>query len=204
VRVIASSGQVPWATMPVMPLSMSHFDWRDPIQLAKESDPAQPHSGNWLREYSKLSREEAMQLYCRYRDNRDEQAERYLVRAHKRYAIAIALQYCGLGLPLSELVAEGESGIVHALTKFDSQRGPRLLTYVAYWVRGCILNHIIHAWASVEFDRGASRSNLFKLRRQRTRMAHLLGDGDDAAGLFAERVPRKRKRAATVTSADSS
>ena len=93
--------------------------------------PALSRYGSKSHEHSRLSREEVLELHRRCRDCRDEQARRYLVRAHARYVIAIALKYCQYGLPLSSLIAEGKAGIFHALTKFDLERGHRLLTYLS-------------------------------------------------------------------------
>jgi len=137
--------------------------------------------GSLTHDHSKLSREEVLILCRRGRDGGDRQARNYLVRALKRYAIVIAPKYCQYGFPLSTLIAQGELGIVHALTKFDSERGHRFLTYVAYWIRTYILNYVIHSLSSIAVDSGMSRSKLlFKLRRDQARIANLLGEGGKA------------------------
>ena len=115
-------------------------------------------------EHSKLSREE--------------------VRAHSRYALTIAMKYCQYGLPLSALVAEGKLGIAHALTNFDPERGYRLLTYVAYWIRICILNYAIHSVSSAAAASSAQHSKLlFKLRREKVRFDNLLGERNDTVAV---------------------
>ena len=139
--------------------------------------PAPSRFGSKAHEHSKLSREEVLELHRRYRDCKDRQARRYLARAHERYALTIALKYCQYGLPLSAMIAEGKLGIDHALNKFDSKRSYRFLTYVACWIRVCILNYVIHSLHSVEVDSGTSRSKLlFKLRREKARIVNLLGE----------------------------
>ena len=151
------------------------------------------HFGNKSHEHSILSREEALELHRRYRDCRNEQARRYLLRAHTRYAIAISLKYCQYGLPLSSLIVEGKVGISHALTKFDLERGHRFLTYVAYLIRLCVLNYVIHSLESTNSNSKTSHlARLFKLRREKVRITNLLGEGDDNA----QYLPRANLRAA--------
>jgi RNA polymerase sigma-32 factor len=175
------------------------------MDIPDELYPALFRYGSKAHEHSKLSREEVLELYRRCRDGKDEQARRYLARAHTRYAITIALKYCQYGLPLSALIAEGELGIVHALTKLDSERGHRFSTYVAYWIRARILNYVIHSLSSVEVVSGTSRSKLlFKLRREKVRIVNLLGEGSDTAEFFAQRFNGRGTRVLTATSANLS
>ena len=90
-------------------------------------------------------------------------------------------------MPLGELVAEGNFGVVHALQKFDTSRGTRFVTYAAYWIRAYILNHIIRSWSLVGVGSGALRSKMFfKLRRERVRITNLVGEGDHADELLAK------------------
>jgi len=111
-----------------------------------------------------------------------------LVRCHLRYVVAIALKYRRYGLPLSELIAEGNFGIVHALSKFEPDRGNRFVTYAAYWIRAYILNYIIRSWSLVGVGSGALRSKMFfKLRREKVRIANLVGEGEKADEMLAER-----------------
>lgn len=175
------------------------------MDIPAELYPALARYMNKAHEHSNLSRAEVLELCGRCRGGNDKQARRYLVRAHMRYAIAIALKYHQYGLPLSVLITEGEFGIVHALTKFDSDRARRFLTYVAYWIRACILNFVIQSLSSVEVDKGTSRSKLlFKLRREKVRIANLLGEGNDTAGLLAERFNGRDAHGFTAASADLS
>jgi DNA-directed RNA polymerase sigma subunit (sigma70/sigma32) len=136
--------------------------------------PALSHFGSKAHEHSRLSHGEARELYRRCLDCQDEQARRYLVRAFMRYVIIIALKYCQYGIPLASLIAEGKLGIVHALTNFDAGCGQRFSTYIAYWIRLYILSHVIHSLGSLGADSRKSQSTLFKLRRERVRIAGLL------------------------------
>jgi len=134
-----------------------------------------------------LSREEEVALIGRWKAQQDLKARESLVESHLRYVVAIALRYRRYGMPISELIAEGNFGVVHALDKFDLSKGTRFVTYAAYWIRAYILNHIIRSWSLVGVGSGALRSKMFfKLRRERVRITNLVGEGDEADELLAQ------------------
>jgi RNA polymerase sigma-32 factor len=140
-----------------------------------------------VQRYPQHTREEEVALIERFRSGDDESARDALVRAHLRHVVAIALKYRRYGLPVADLVAEGNFGIVHALSKFEPQRGTRFVTYAAYWIRAYILNHIIRSWSLVGVGSGALRSKtFFKLRRERVRITNLVGEGPEADAMLAE------------------
>lgn len=156
--------------------------------MAHEIDPALSRYITSVHQYPKLSREEEEVLATRWAKQADEAAADQLVRAHLRYVVAIALKYRRYGVPLSELIAEGNFGVVHALKKFEPERGNRFVTYAAYWIRAYILNYIIRSWSLVGVGSGALRSKLFfKLRRERIRIANLVGEGERADEMLAEK-----------------
>jgi RNA polymerase sigma-32 factor len=133
-----------------------------------------------------LTREQEQALVRRHRVG-DLIAKEQLVAAHLRYVVAIAVRYRRYGVPLEELVSEGNFGLVHALGKFDENRGTRFVTYAAYWIRAYILNHVIRSWSLVGSGSGALRSKMFfKLRRERVRIANQVGDGPEADALLAQ------------------
>lgn len=141
------------------------------------------------KEYEPLSREDESALAIAFRDTGDQRAADRLVRAHMRYVVATAIKYKRYGVPLNELIAEGNFGLVHALRKFDPDRGFRFVTYAAYWIRAYILNYIIRSWSLVGSGSGALRSKMFfKLRRERVRLANLVGDRDEAEELLAQKL----------------
>lgn len=173
--------------------------------MATQTDPSLTHYIAAAHAYPQLSREEELALTTRWLERQDEAAREELVRANLRYVLAIAFKYHRYGLPMSELVAEGNFGLVHALQKFDTSRGTRFVTYAAYWIRAYILNHIIRSWSMVGGGSGALRSKMFfKLRRERVRIANLVGDSEQAEALLAQAldVP-KSKIASMVRSLDA-
>ncbi|MEN9581506.1 MAG: hypothetical protein RJA70_4515 [Pseudomonadota bacterium] len=142
-----------------------------------------------LGEYKPLSREEELVLARAWCSTQDEKAADRLIRAHLRYVVATAVKYRRYGVPLNELVAEGNFGLAHALKKFDPERGFRFVTYAAYWIRAYILSYIIRSWSLVGSGSGALRSKMFfKLRRERVRLANLVGDRDEAEQLLADKL----------------
>ncbi len=140
-----------------------------------------------VQNYPQHTREHELELVKAFREHGSEDARDALVRAHLRHVVAIALKYRRYGLPVADLVAEGNFGIVHALSKFEPDRGTRFVTYAAYWVRAYILNYIIRSWSLVGVGSGALRSKtFFKLRRERVRITNLVGEGPEADEMLAQ------------------
>jgi RNA polymerase sigma-32 factor len=141
-----------------------------------------------IKEIPELARADEAALATRWIAEGDRDAAAKLVNANLRYVVAIALSYRRYGLPLSELIAEGNFGIVHAIRKFDPGRGTRFVTYAAYWIRAYILNFVIRSWSLVGVGSGPLRSKLFfRLRRERARIASLVGEGEAGAEMLAQR-----------------
>jgi len=156
--------------------------------MAHEIDPAVSRYITMVQHLPRLSREEELEICSRWQKERDERAKDQLVRGHLRYVVAIALKYRRYGLPLADLIAEGNFGVVHALSKFEPERGNRFVTYAAYWIRAYMLNYIIRSWSMVSAGSGALRSKMFfKLRRERVRITNLVGEGEQAIELLAQK-----------------
>jgi RNA polymerase sigma-32 factor len=142
-----------------------------------------------------LDRETELKLALAWKHQRDEAAAARLVQAHLRYVVATAVKYRRYGVPLDELVAEGNFGLVHALSKFEPERGFRFVTYAAYWIRAYILNYIIRSWSLVGSGSGVLRSKMFfRLRRERVKLANLIGDRDAAEEALAEKLGTDREK----------
>ena len=136
----------------------------------------------------RLERDQEMALALRWKTG-DRAAGDALARANLRHVVAVAIKYRRYGVPVSELIAEGNFGVVHALGKFEPERGIRFVTYAAHWVRAYILDHVIKSWSMVGGGSGPLRSRLFfKLRRERVRAVNLMGEGEAADQMVAERV----------------
>jgi RNA polymerase sigma-32 factor len=167
--------------------------------MAREIDSAVSRYITMAQGVPQLSREAEVALAEEWRKSGNEAARDKLVRAHLRYVVAIALKYRRYGLPLADLIAEGNFGLVHALTKFEPERGNRFVTYAAYWIRAYILNYIIRSWSLVGVGSGALRSKMFfKLRRERVRIANQVGEGEQADQLLAEKLNLPVEKLATM------
>jgi RNA polymerase sigma-32 factor len=147
--------------------------------------------------YATLSRVEELSLFRRWRDHADEHARDALVRASLRHVVTIARKHQRYGVPLAELIAEGNFGVVRALAKFDPERGTLFMTYATHWIRAHILQYVLHSWSVV--GSGMPRSKLFfKLRRERVKLANLVGEGASADALLAERLGLSDERLAVL------
>jgi RNA polymerase sigma-32 factor len=154
--------------------------------MATQQDTSFQSYVRTVQHYPQHTREEEVELVKQCREG-SERARDALVRAHLRHVVAIALKYRRYGLPVADLVAEGNFGVVHALSKFEPDRGTRFVTYAAYWIRAYILNYIIRSWSLVGVGSGALRSKtFFKLRRERVRITNLVGEGPEADELLAK------------------
>jgi RNA polymerase sigma-32 factor len=167
--------------------------------MTQSSDPALSRYIRSVHKSPQLTREAELELSRRYASSRDPEAREQLVEAHLRYVVAIALKYRRYGLPLAELIAEGNLGVMHALDKFEPERGLRFVTYAAYWIRAYVLNYIIRSWSLVGVGSGALRSKMFfKLRRERVRVHNLLGDGPEADEALAARLQMPTEKVAAM------
>ena len=157
--------------------------------MSRQIEPELARYITRIHGYPRISREEEGALVERWTASRDLTARQLLLESHLRYVVAIALRYRRYGVPVSELIAEGNFGVLHALDKFELGRGTRFVTYAAYWIRAYALNHIIRSWSLVGVGSGALRSKMFfKLRRERVRIANLVGEGERADEMLAERL----------------
>lgn len=125
----------------------------------------------------------------------DESAAERLVEANLRYVVAIALQYRRYGVPLGELISEGNLGLVTAVQKFDPHRGTRFVTYAGYWIRAFVLEAVVRSASMVGGGSGPLRSKLFfRLRRERARVANLVADPSERIRIMAERFDTTPER----------
>src|ERR1700686_3401848 len=137
--------------------------------------------GRYLREIRKfpmLAPEEEYMLAKRWREHEDPDAAHRLVNSHLRLVAKIAMGYRGSGLPLSELISEGNVGMMQAVKRFDPDRGFRLATYAMWWIRAAIQEYVLHSWSLVKIGTTAAQKKLFfNLRRLKGQM-QAIDDGD--------------------------
>ncbi len=131
-----------------------------------------------IRKFPMLTPEEELSLSKRWRDHEDMDAAHKLVTSHLRLVAKIAMGYRGYGLPLGELISEGNVGMMQAVKRFDPERGFRLATYAMWWIRAAIQEYILHSWSLVKMGTTAAQKKLFfNLRRLKGQM-QAIDDGD--------------------------
>jgi RNA polymerase sigma-32 factor len=131
-----------------------------------------------IRKFPMLTAEEELSLSKSWRDNNDVEAAHKLVTSHLRLVAKIAMGYRGYGLPVGELVSEGNVGMMQAVKRFDPDRGFRLATYAMWWIRAAIQEYILHSWSLVKMGTTAAQKKLFfNLRRLKGQM-QAIEDGD--------------------------
>jgi len=131
-----------------------------------------------IREFPMLAPEEELALAYRFRDQEDLEAAHKLVTSHLRLVAKVAMGYRGYGLPIGELISEGNVGMMQAVERFDPDRGFRLSTYANWWIRAAIQEYILHSWSLVKMGTTAAQKKLFfNLRRLKGQM-QALENGD--------------------------
>jgi RNA polymerase sigma-32 factor len=139
-----------------------------------------------IRKFPMLAQEEEYMLAKRWREHGDPEAAHQLVTSHLRLVAKIAMGYRGYGLPLADLIAEGNLGMMQAVKRYDPERGFRLATYAMWWIRASIQEYILHSWSLVKLGTTAAQKKLFfNLRRIKGRI-QAIEDGD----LTAENVAK--------------
>src|SRR5208337_2746284 len=131
-----------------------------------------------IRKFPMLEPEQEYMLAKRWKEHEDPEAAHRLVTSHLRLVAKIAMGYRGYGLPLSELISEGNVGMMQAVKRFDPERGFRLATYAMWWIRASIQEYILHSWSLVKIGTTAAQKKLFfNLRRLKGQM-RAIDEGD--------------------------
>ena len=126
------------------------------------------------KRFPMLTPERERELTFAWRERADRDALQELVGSHLRLVIKIARGFAGYGLPLSDLVAEGNVGLMQAAEKFDPDRGFRFATYAMWWIRAAIQEYVLHSWSLVKMGTTAAQKKLFfNLRKLKGRMEEL-------------------------------
>ena len=114
-----------------------------------------------IRKFPMLEPEREFMLAKRWQEHEDLDAVHTLVTSHLRLVAKIAMGYRGYGLPVAELISEGNVGMMQAVKRFDPDRGFRLATYAMWWIRASIQEYILHSWSLVKMGTTASQKKLF-------------------------------------------
>ncbi|WGF89043.1 RNA polymerase sigma factor RpoH [Marinivivus vitaminiproducens] len=144
-----------------------------------------------IRRFPMLEPEEEFMLAKNWRDHEDSAAAHKLVTSHLRLVAKIAMGYRGYGLPMNEIISEGNLGLMQAVKRFDPDRGFRLATYAMWWIRAAIQEYILHSWSLVKMGTTAAQKKLFfNLRRLKGQM-QAIDEGDlppETVKAIAERL----------------
>ncbi len=131
-----------------------------------------------IRKFPMLEPDQEYMLAKSWREHEDRDAAHQLVTSHLRLVAKIAMGYRGYGLPVAELISEGNVGMMQAVKRFDPERGFRLATYAMWWIRAAIQEYILHSWSLVKMGTTAAQKKLFfNLRKIKGRL-QALEEGD--------------------------
>ncbi len=157
---------------------------RGKYQMARNIVPAiTPESSlsrylQQIREFPMLTVDEEYMLAKAWRERDDVDAAGKLVNSHLRLVAKIAMGYRGYGLPVAELISEGNVGMMQAVKRFDPERGFRLATYAMWWIRASIQEYILHSWSLVKMGTTAAQKKLFFNLRKIKGQLKAIDEGD--------------------------
>src|SRR5712691_11179694 len=127
-----------------------------------------------IRRFEMLERNQEYELAKRWREHADRDAANQLVTSHLRLAAKVATSYRGYGLPVSEIISEGNVGLMQAVNRFEPERGFRFATYAIWWIKASIQDYILRSWSLVKIGTTANQKKLFfKLRSAKAKIAAL-------------------------------
>ena len=131
-----------------------------------------------IRKFPMLEKDEEYMLAKRWKEHGDVEAAHRLVTSHLRLVAKIAMGYRGYGLPVGELISEGNVGMMQAIKRFDPERGFRLATYAMWWIRAAIQEYILHSWSLVKMGTTAAQKKLFFNLRKIKGQMKAIEEGD--------------------------
>ena len=144
-----------------------------------------------IRKFPMLQPDEEAAYAKRWREQGDREAAYHLVTSHLRLVAKIAMRYRGYGLPIADIISEGNVGLMQAVKRFEPERGVRLATYAMWWIKSTIQEFILRSWSLVKMGTSAAQKKLFfKLRRTKADIS-ALEDGDlspEHTAMIAERL----------------
>ena len=124
-----------------------------------------------IRQFPMLEKGEEYMLAKRWREHEDTEAAHKMVTSHLRLVAKIAMGYRGYGLPVSDLISEGNVGLMQAVKRFEPERGFRLATYAMWWIRASMQEYILRSWSLVKMGTTAAQKKLFfNLRKMKNKL----------------------------------
>ena len=144
-----------------------------------------------IRRFPMLEPQEEYMLAKRWREHEDREAAHRLVTSHLRLVAKIAMGYRGYGLPIGEVISEGNVGLMQAVKRFDPDKGFRLATYAMWWIRAAIQEYILRSWSLVKMGTTANQKKLFFNLRKAKSQISALEEGDlrpDQVAAIAEKL----------------
>ena len=131
-----------------------------------------------IRKFPMLEPDEEFMLAKRWQEHKDPDAAHKLVTSHLRLVARIAMGYRGYGLPIGEVISEGNVGLMQAVKKFEPDKGFRLATYAMWWIRAAIQEYVLRSWSLVKMGTTAAQKKLFFNLRKAKSQVQALDDGD--------------------------
>jgi RNA polymerase sigma-32 factor len=131
-----------------------------------------------IRKFPMLARDEEFMLAKRWKEHEDPEAAHRMVTSHLRLVAKIAMGYRGYGLPIGEVISEGNVGLMQAVKKFEPDKGFRLATYAMWWIRASIQEYILRSWSLVKMGTTAAQKKLFFNLRKAKSQISAFEDGD--------------------------
>ncbi len=131
-----------------------------------------------IRKFPMLAKDQEFMLAKAWREHEDAEAAHQLVTSHLRLVAKIAMGYRGYGLPIGEVISEGNVGLMQAVKKFEPERGFRLATYAMWWIRASIQEYILRSWSLVKMGTTAAQKKLFFNLRKAKSQISAIEDGD--------------------------
>ena len=144
-----------------------------------------------IRKFPMLEPQQEYMLAKRWREHDDRDAAHHLVTSHLRLVAKIAMGYRGYGLPISEVISEGNVGLMQAVKRFEPEKGFRLATYAMWWIKASIQEYILRSWSLVKMGTTANQKKLFFNLRKAKSKIDALSEGDmrpDQVKLIAKRL----------------
>ena len=156
-----------------------------------------------IRKFPVLKLEEEYTLAKSWKDDKDLNAAHKLVTAHLRLVAKIAMGYRGYGLPIADLISEGNIGLMQAVKRFEPDKGFRLATYAIWWIRASIQEYILHSWSLVKIGTTAAQKKLFFNLRKIKNELRLINEGElkpEEAKAISERLEVDEKEVYSMNS----